>query len=1007
MTTVADDAVRADRELAYLVRSLRCGVSVLYVGAHPDDEEGGLIAMLAHGHGARVVFWSATRGEGGQNRVTPYAGRELGVYRTWESEAARAIDGGESIYGPFYDYGYSKNGAEALEKWGREALVREIVRAIRSVQPQIVISSWRGDESDGHGHHTAVGVAVREAFAQAGAAGGFPELDALGLAPWQPRKLYVVMTGDWNQGEDVALGVLRPDLEAEGCLRVNVGAFDPIAGLTFQQQGALSLNTHLSQGTSLLPDAGDYYLYLRLDDVAPGSGLEGRSELFDGIDEGLTVLADYPGGGDPSRRAELDRLTALAAAAAASLRVDAPWEAAPAILEVADGWGALEREAGDGALARAVSRRRTAADEAAAACLGLRLHATVDRPTCTPGDVMHVNARLYSHGPDQPTAVSFEPRLDLDGAAVERLESDGAAARFAVAIPDTAPLSSPYWLRAEPGPYAYRWPPHPQVGTPLGEPLVAVRCTVEIGGRTLSLVRPALYEETFKGGYRELPPAILPPVSVRPKAGRRFVAARPRPQALDVGVALVGYRQALDATLHVAPPGWPVEPAETAVPIRKPGDTDAVAVTVTVPPDAPTGRHRIRYQVACDGRSYDASVTTVMQTGPGLEGGPDEGTCARREYIADAAAVDVDVIDVAVHEAHRYAYVSGVRDEVPGILRGLGIDVHELSDEALLHGALGGYDTIVIGPNALVVRHAARHAAQRLLAYAHDGGTLLVQYQGYAHERMGAAPFPFRYRQPHDRVTLESAPVRILHADHFALRFPNRIQPADFDGWVADRGLYFFGEWSDEYEALLGCADPGEEEKAGGLLIAMYGRGAYVYCGYSLFRQLAAGVPGAFRLFANLLALPEGRIQNRMAHLRSVSVFAPLDDAQLHHVASIAQERRLADGEYLAREGEEGAELYLIEDGGLDVLQSDRCLRTCGQGEPIGELAAFTGHVRTASLRAKGPTRLLVIRSVDFLDLLRGDADIAAQVVQLLARRLYAAMAQGEGSGTQAPAVYE
>jgi LmbE family N-acetylglucosaminyl deacetylase len=994
-----DDALRADGELAYLVRSLRCGVSVLYVCAHPDDEEGGLIALLAHGHGARVVLWSATRGEGGQNFVTPYVGRELGIYRTWESLAARAIDGAESLFGPFYDFGYSKNGAEALEKWGREALVRELVRAIRAVQPQIVISCWRGDATHGHGHHQAVGIAIREAFARAADAAGFPELEAVGLAPWQPRKLYVSMKREWQPGEDIELGVLRPDLDAQGCLRVNVGEFDPIAGLTFQQQGALSLNSHLSQGTSVLPAPGDHYLYLRLDDVAPDAGLEGRNEIFDGIEDGLTTLADHPGGGDPALRAELEQMTGLASQAAAELRADAPWAVASTILELAERWARLEADAPQ-ALASAAERRREAAEVAAAACLGLRLSATVDRPSYTPGDAMQINARLRSYGPEQPTSVEFEPLLDLDGADVRRLEAAPAAALFEVRIPESAPLSCPYWLRTEPGQYAYNWPTEVQAGTPFGEPLVAVRCTVEIAGRTLRLVRPALYEETFKGGYRELRPGILPPVSVQPRSRRQFVAARPSSQALDVGVALVGHRAAPDARFQIAAPeGWPADPDGVAVPMRKPGDADAIAVTVTVPPGAPPGRHQIRYGVDCDGRLYEASLAVVMQTAAGLGGDPDEGTCIRREYIVDPSVIDINVIDVAVHEPHRHAYITGVRDDVPRILRGLGLRVDELDDHALAHAALGTYDTIVVGPQAFVVRQAARTAARRLLAYTNEGGTLLVQHQGYAHENMDAAPAWFRYRQPHDRITLETAPVRILQPEHYALRFPNHIVPADFDGWLADRGLYFFGEWSDDYDALLACADPGEEEKTGGLLIAGHGRGTYVYCGYSLFRQLAAGVPGAFRLFANLLALPEARIQGRMEHLRSVPVFSRLDDAQLRRVASIARERRLADGEYLAHEGEEGAELYLVDVGALDVLQGDRHLRTCVRGEPIGELAALTGHVRTASLRASGDTRLLAIRSVDFLDLLRSDADIAAQVVQLLASRLYGAMTQSQPTG--------
>ena len=721
------------------------------------------------------------------------------------------------------------------------------------------------------------------------------------------------MKREWQPGEDVEPGVLRRDLEAQGCVRVNVGDFDPVAGLTFQQQGALSLNAHVSQGTSLLPAPGDYYVYLRLDDVAPEAGLEGRSEIFDGIEDGLATLADYPGGGDAELRAELEQLTGLATQAAVALRADAPWAAASAILELADRWARLEADA-PAAVASAVARHRAAAEVAAAACLGLRLHATVDRPSFTPGEVMHISARLRSYGPEQPTAVEFEPLLDFEGARVRRLESVPAGALFEVRIPDSAPLSTPYWLRAAPGQYVYNWPAEVQSGTPFGEPLTAVGCTVEIAGRTLRLVIPALYEETFRGGYRELRPGILPPVSVQPKSPRQFVAARATPQTLDVGVALVGHRAVPDAQLRIdAPAGWLAVPARIAMPMRKAGDADAVAATVTVPPGAPAGRHQIRYAVECDGRLYEASLAIVMQTAGGLGAALDEGTCTRREYISDPSVVDIDVIHVAVHEPHRYAYISGVRDDVPRILRGLGLSVDELDDAELAHGALGTYDTIVVGPNAFVVRHAARNAVRRLLAYTNEGGTLLVQHQGYAHEDMDAAPSWFRYRQPHDRVTIETAPVRILQPDHFALRFPNRIVPADFDSWVADRGMYFFGEWSDEYDALLACADPGEVEKAGGLVIAGHGRGMYVYCGYSLFRQLAAGVPGAFRLFANLLALPEARIQGRMEHLRSVATFSPLDDAQLRSVASIARERRLADGEYLVHEGEEGAELYLIE----------------------------------------------------------------------------------------------
>jgi hypothetical protein len=236
--------------------------------------------------------------------------------------------------------------------------------------------------------------------------------------------------------------------------------------------------------------------------------------------------------------------------------------------------------------------------------------------------------------------------------------------------------------------------------------------------------------------------------------------------------------------------------------------------------------------------------------------------------------------------------------------------------------------------------------------------------------------------------------VAVLEPDHVLFRFPNRIDDADFSGWVRDRGMYFFGQWDAAYQPMLACADPGEEPKRGGLLFSRYGRGLYVYCGYSLFRQLAAGVPGAFRLFANLLALPEGRIRQRMEHLRSVPLFAELDDAQLHRVAEVVTERSVASGEYLCHQGDEGKEMYLILRGALDVLfgERDRYLRTCLPGEPIGELAAFTGLTRTASLRAQGDTEVLVMSSKDVLALMREQSDLAERMIQLLARRLYDAL---------------
>ena len=1013
-----DDRRSAAASLVYLVRSLGTTGDVLYVAAHPDDEDSGLIAMLAHGHAARVVSWSATRGEGGQSRVAPYTGRELGIYRTWESVDARAVDGGESWFGPFYDYDYSKSGEETLEKWGREQLVGEIVRAIRAAQPQVVISAWRGDESDGHGHHTAVGLAVREAFAAAGDPTRFPDLAALGLAAWQPRKLFVGMRSDWAPGERVQLGVRRPELEHGEHLRLDTGAFDPVADLTFEEQGALALNQHLTQGATSVPTPGEHLVYLRLEQLAPGVAAGPTDGIYDGIDTGLTGLADHPGGGSDPLRHELEAVQQLATAAAEGLRVDQPWRTAGTLLDVVDGLRAIEAglatrgltAAAGAALAAYLARKRRAAEAAAARCLGLRLLASVDRATLTPGESMRLSTRLLSYGPEQPTAVVFEPSVSFLHADVRAVESsDDRAADFVVTVPVDADLSCPYWLRAPRSDYAYAWPEDVVVGEPFDPDPIMVTCSLSIGGRALQLSAPARCEEAFAGGYRQLATTILPPISVRPGVGRHFLRCRDAPQRLQMPVAVLGHHKGvapIEGVLEVTvPPRWTATPDRMLVSLRKDGDADTVTVTVTVPADAPAGSQQVSYGMRCGGRLYESSVTAVMQTAPGLGGEPDAGTCLRRQVVAEPSPVTVDLIDVAVHEPHTYGYVSGIGDEVPRILAELGVPVHLLSDDDLALADLAGFDTIVIGPNAFLARDALRKSARRLLDYVHRGGALVVQYQGYAYAHMDAAPFPFRYSEPHDRVTHEDSPVHVVKPDHFLLRFPNHIGPADFAGWVRDRGMYFFGEWDPAYEPVLACSDPGEPAKQGGLLVARYGRGTYAYCGYTLFRQLAAGVPGAFRLLANLLALPEGRIRARMAHLRSVSVFDGLDDDQLHEVARMAVERRVRDGELLFREGDVGEELYLIQSGALDVLQGadQRYLRTCVAGEPIGELAAITSLRRTASLRAKGDTEVLVIRSDEFLSLLRRQGDIAEGMVRLLARRLHAALADVAST----PAVYE
>ncbi|HSQ85506.1 MAG TPA: cyclic nucleotide-binding domain-containing protein, partial [Desulfobacterales bacterium] len=272
------------------------------------------------------------------------------------------------------------------------------------------------------------------------------------------------------------------------------------------------------------------------------------------------------------------------------------------------------------------------------------------------------------------------------------------------------------------------------------------------------------------------------------------------------------------------------------------------------------------------------------------------------------------------------------------------------------------------------------------------GGTLVVQYQGYAFEGKGYTPYPFRFTQPHDRVTDENAPVKILKPDYPIFKFPNSISHVDFNGWFKDRGLYFFNQWDKRYEPMLTCNDPGEDPKEGGLLVAGYGQGTYLYTGYSFFNQLPSGVPGAFRLFTNILALPEARILERIEFLKNISLFAILTNEHLDSVARIMFEQWVENGEYICRQGEEGNELYIIKRGEVEVLQKsngkDQTIFTAKEGACLGELAILGAITRTASLRAKKDLQLLVIKGEHFLDLLKKYPDISIQMLGLMVERL-------------------
>jgi hypothetical protein len=371
----------------------------------------------------------------------------------------------------------------------------------------------------------------------------------------------------------------------------------------------------------------------------------------------------------------------------------------------------------------------------------------------------------------------------------------------------------------------------------------------------------------------------------------------------------------------------------------------------------------------------------------------DASNCSKEEFILSPAQVQVHLLEVQFVPNQAYAYVQGAQEDLLGALKPFGLNFHLLEDAELGYADLSKFSAVVVGPNAYLIREELRKYAGRFLDYVKQGGVLIVQYQGYRYQNPGFAPYPFHYSMPHDRVTSETAPVSILDPNHVLFKLPNAFQVEDFDGWVRERGLYFFGQFDHHYHPLLSCADPGEQPLPGGLLECQYGRGTFVYTGYSFFRQLPAGVPGAFRLFANLLALPEARILERIAFLRKIDLFSALSETQLDAVARIMTERWMEPVAYLCRQGDLGDELYVVYRGEVEVVkenegQEGQVIFVAREGDSLGELAILGNIPRTASLRTKGRVQLLVIEGPHFLSLLRQNPDMSIQLIQLLVKRL-------------------
>lgn len=799
-------------ELHELLDRLNTVGTVLMLGAHPDDENTAVMAYFARGRHLRTVYFSATRGEGGQNRIGTEQGHLMGVIRTHELLEARRIDGGEQDFATVVDFGYTKTPEEALSVWGEETLLRDMVRSIRTVRPDVIVARFPPRPgSGGHGQHTAVGWTGPVAFEAAGDPRRFPEL---GLPPWRAERYYFNVFTFGRRMEQQAS-------QQPGRLRLELGEYDPVLGRSYAEIAGESRSMHRSQAMGASQRKGSVPTFFEY--VA---GSRASEDLFDGID---TTWGRVEGAA---------RVAESLALARDSYRPDRPGETLAHLLAA---YKELKPLGGPD-----VEYKRAELVRAIELAAGVWVDAAADRWDAVAGGDIEVTGSVLWRAPHawRWTGTRLEGLVAADLGSAGDLERNRIAQRSAsVEIPAHACYSQPYWLPERPQGDAQcadlRDSPGPKTV------LRAVFSFETPAGIEVEIEKPVVYRWVDPSlGERTRPLAVVPPLTVAfARENRIFTDSK----ATDVAVRLASNRGPANATVALtAPDGWTVSPAQKEVRFERRGQEVTARFELTPPSRASGGE--LTATLTVGGRQIRSGMRTI-------EYGHIPAT-----PVFPHAAMRVERLDVELL-AREVGYVMGAGDKIPEALRELGANVTLLSAEDLAAGDLGRFDAVVTGVRALNTRPDLVAARERVLEYVENGGTLVVQYNTASFRRGGPGGAPTATLGPYPmtasrlRVTDEHAEVSFpAGADHPLLSVPNRITADDFEGWVQERGLYFMSDWDERYDAVLACNDEGEDPVAGGMLYARYGKGAYVFTGYSWFRQLPAGVPGAFRIFANLIS---------------------------------------------------------------------------------------------------------------------------------------------------------
>ncbi|MGZ4836865.1 MAG: PIG-L family deacetylase, partial [Terriglobales bacterium] len=858
---------------------LRLGTTarLMQVVAHPDDEDGGMLTLEARGRGVSTLLMTLNRGEGGQNKIGSNLSDVLGVLRAEELLASDQYYGVQERFSRVADFGFSKSAEETFAKWGgHDTALGDMVRVIRTFRPDVLVARFSGTSRDGHGHHQASSILTREAFRAAGDPKRFPEQIAEGLQPWQAKKVYI--------GNVCGFGAMTcPD--ADWTLKLNTGERSAELGMSYVQFAMEGLRHQMSQGAAnWTVDPGDRFtFYWLVDSVVPSTlGKDGHEKsFFDGIDTtwpGLAAGLGAQGKKIPLLQQELAEIAKLLAEAMQSTKGDDASGAITPLMKVVARLNRVNSELRASTLSATakldlltrIAEKRQQAETALNLALGVNLTTDVSNSeppvhplkeagaltTVSPGQEFVVALTLHN-GSKQTLAIN-DIKLEVpsgwttvEGKTKPLTVTAGkdVHADFRLRVPKNAAYTRPYWHRDDPDREAVNHIDNEKYAT-LPFPPPALRARVEYSlsgagqGKTRNGITAAVVTAFLDnaGKPEARPLAVVPAFSVMLEPGTQVISTHNGSTSnVTVGVTSNLMRDVKGVLRLELPAGWRSEPAQFAVEFKKRGEKQDFQFKVFTT-GLQEGRATVHAVLESEGEKYNEGYTLVTRE--------DLGSF----YYYQPARQRVSIVDVQVPHDLKVGYIMGAGDDIPTVLKQVGMDVTSIPAERIADEDLSKYGTIVLGIRAYDTQKDVAANNKKLLDFVFAGGILVVQYNTGTGDFNSGKFTPYPAELSRARVSVEEAPVEILAPEDSVFHYPNTITARDFDGWVQERGLYFMDKWDDHFKPLLSCHDPGEDAQKGGLLRAQYGKGTYIYTGYAFFRQLPAGVPGAVRLYVNLLS---------------------------------------------------------------------------------------------------------------------------------------------------------